>query len=252
LSERSSREARLTGAVPRFELEAWRRDFGIVAGITGRGEGAEPFDLGLWSQTPVTTAMSRWRSFRTSVPGFDACILGMQVHGTRVIWYQNPSGWLLLEGADGHATGSAGVLLTVTVADCVPVYLIDPEARRVALLHAGWRGTAAGMLRAGIELLRSHGSAPNSVLMHCGVAICGRCYEVGSEVFGALDLPSPGAEGRGLLDLRAVLERQGRELGVSRVSTSDRCSAHDATDFFSHRASRGADGRMVAYLGVLP
>ena len=89
--------------------------------------------------------------------------------------------------------------------------------------------------------------------MHCGVAICGKCYEVGSEVFEALDLPPPEArDGRGLLDLRAVLERQGRALGVSRVSTSDRCSAHDATDFFSHRASRGGDGRMVAYLGVLP
>lgn len=248
----SSREARQTGAVPRFELEAWRRDFGIVAGITGRGGAAEPFDLGLWSQTPVMTAMSRWRSFRTSIPGFDACILGMQVHGTRVVWHESPSGWLLLEGADGHATGSAGVLLTVTVADCVPVYLIDPDARRVALLHAGWRGTAAGMLHAGVELLRAHGSLPDHLLMHCGVAICGRCYEVGSEVFEALDLPPPEAAGRGLLDLRAVLERQGRGLGVSRVSSSNRCSAHDATDFFSHRASRGADGRMVAYLGVLP
>ena len=87
--------------------------------------------------------------------------------------------------------------------------------------------------------------------MHCGVAICGTCYEVGSEVFEALEL-SPPADGRGLLDLRAVLERQGRALGVSRVSTSDRCSAHDAADFFSHRASGGADGRMVAYLGALP
>ena len=163
MSERSPREARQSGAVPRFELEDWRRDYGIVAGITGRGGAAEPFDLGLWSRTPVSTAMSRWRSFRTSIPGFDAWILGMQVHGTRVIWHENPSGWLLLEGADGHATGSAGVLLTVTVADCVPIYLVDPAARRIALLHAGWRGTAAGMLRAGVELLRAHGSAPDNL-----------------------------------------------------------------------------------------
>jgi YfiH family protein len=252
LSSVSLREALQPGAVPRFELEEWRRDFGIVAGITGRGGASEPFDLGLWSHTPVITAMSRWRTFRTSIPGFDACILGMQVHGTRVAWQTNPAGWLLLEGIDGHATGSAGVLLTVTVADCVPVYLIDPAARRIALLHAGWRGTAAGIIRAGVEMLQAHGSAPGDLLMRCGVAICGRCYEVGSEVFEALDLPSPKADGRGLVDLRTVLERQGRALGVSRISISDRCSAHDSTDFFSHRASRGADGRMVAYLGVLP
>ena len=252
MSSVSLREALQPGAVPRFELEEWRRDFGIVAGITGRGGASEPFDLGLWSHTPVITAMSRWRSFRTSIPGFDACILGMQVHSTRVAWQANLAGWLLLEGIDGHATGSAGVLLTVTVADCVPVYLIDPAARRIALLHAGWRGTAAGMIRAGVEMLQAHGSEPGDLLMHCGVAICGRCYEVGPEVFEALDLPSSEADGRGLVDLRTVLERQGRALGVSRISISDRCSAHDSTDFFSHRASHGADGRMVAYLGVLP
>lgn len=248
----SCREVPQPGTVPRFELEGWRRDFGIVAGITGRGGTAEPFDLGLWSQTPVTTAMSRWRRLRASIPGFDACILGMQVHGTQVAWHANPAGWLILEGIDGHATGAAGVLLTITVADCVPVYLIDPAARRIALLHAGWRGTASGMLRAGVELLQAHGSSPSELLIHCGVAICGRCYEVGSEVFQALDLPLPETDGRGLLDLRAVLERQARAYGISRISTSNLCSAHDAADFFSHRASGGADARMVAYLGVLP
>jgi hypothetical protein len=252
LSGISCREVPQPGTVPRFELEGWRRDFRIVAGITGRGGTPEPFDLGLWSQTPVTTAMSRWRRLRASIPGFDACILGMQVHGNRVVWHASPAGWLLLEGIDGHATDSAGVLLTVTVADCVPVYLIDPAARRIALLHAGWRGTAAGMLRAGVELLQARGSAVADLLMHCGVAICGRCYEVGSEVFQALGLPPPDSGGRGLLDLRDVLGRQGRALGLSRISTSDRCSAHDSANFFSHRASRGADGRMVAYLGMLP
>jgi hypothetical protein len=158
---------------------------------------------------------------------------------------------VLLEGVDGHATDRAGLLLAVTVADCVPVYLVDPVSRRVALLHAGWRGAAAGILRAGLELLAAHGSMVDDIIMHCGAAICGRCYEVGSEVFQALELPLP-AGGRGLLDLRRVLERQARSMGVTHVSLSDFCSAHDSAHFFSHRASRGADGRMVAYLGLLP
>jgi hypothetical protein len=175
----------------------------------------------------------------------------MQVHGTRVAWHGAVDGWQLLEGVDGHATERPGLLLAVTIADCVPVYLVDPVSRRVALLHAGWRGTAAGILGAGLELLAARGSAVDDILMHCGVAICGRCYEVGSEVFQALDLPVPAA-GRGLLDLRPVLEHQAKALGLARVSLSDFCSAHDSAHFFSHRASRGADGRMVAYLGLLP
>jgi copper oxidase (laccase) domain-containing protein len=51
-------------------------------------------------------------------------------------------------------------------------------------------------------------------------------------------------------DLRERLAAQGRGLGIERISTSAWCSAHDRVSFYSHRASRGADGRMVAYLGV--
>ena len=110
----------------------------------------------------------------------------MQVHRPEVRWHGDPGGWLLIEGVDGHATDAPGVLLTVTIADCVPVYLADPVGRRVALLHAGWRGLAAGILEAGVGLLSSRGSSAADILMHCGVSICGNCYEVGSEVFAAL------------------------------------------------------------------
>ncbi len=83
--------------------------------------------------------------------------------------------------------------------------------------------------------------------MHCGVGICGACYEVGPEVlarFAARTDTSPRH-----LDLRAVLVEQARRLGVGDVSVSPWCSAHDRDWFFSHRASGGRDGRMVAYLG---
>jgi copper oxidase (laccase) domain-containing protein len=51
------------------------------------------------------------------------------------------------------------------------------------------------------------------------------------------------------IDLRAILVQQARRLGISRLSVSSWCSAHDRERFFSHRASAGRDGRMVAYLG---
>jgi copper oxidase (laccase) domain-containing protein len=85
--------------------------------------------------------------------------------------------------------------------------------------------------------------------MHCGVSICGTCYEVDSQVFDAFGVPTP-AEGRGPLDLRAQLARQALELGITTITTSAWCTAHDRAHFFSHRASAGADGRLVAYLGM--
>ena len=139
----------MPGPVPRFEIPGWRERYGVVAGITGRG--AEPgrgFDLGLWSDAPVGEVMSRWRAFRRELPEFTAAALGNQVHGVEVLSLEAGRGWIQVEGIDGWITTAPGILLTVTVADCVPVYLTVP-GRGVALLHAGWRGTAGRDPRAG-------------------------------------------------------------------------------------------------------
>ena len=247
------KEEPLPGAVPRYEIPGWRQRFGVVAGITGRGMGDKPYDLGLWTGEPVGEVMSRWRELRTAEPGFEAHILGNQVHGTRVIWHDRPTrGWTQIEGVDGHATAIPGVMLYVTVADCVPVYLVNSRTGSVGLLHSGWRGTAGEILTAGVETLSHKGSSqPGDIIMHCGVSICADCYEVGSEVIAALELPETSA-GKAKADLPGVLSRQAQTLGIAEITTSSWCSAHDRSRFFSHRASKGTDGRMVAYLGILP
>ena len=235
---------------PLFELVEWRRDYGLVAGITGRGGGSGPgFDLGLWSEAPVGEVMTRWRAFRHSLAGFSSVVLGGQIHGTEVRVAGPSRGWVQVDGIDGWVTTVPGVLLTVTVADCVPVYLAVP-GRGVALLHAGWRGTAGGILARGLERLTAEtGSAVTDIVIHCGIAICGECYEVGSEVMSGCGKPAPGP-GPWHLDLRETLADQAARLGVRQPTTSSLCSAHDRPSFYSHRASRGSDGRMVAYLGI--
>jgi YfiH family protein len=245
------RELPVPGPVPRFEIPGWRDRFGVVAGVTGRGPGLPGgFDLGLWTRSPVGEVMSRWRAFRAVEPGFEAVILGHQVHRTEVLWHELARGWVQLDGVDGHATATPGLLLTVTVADCIPVYLFDPVERAIALLHSGWRGTAGGILREGLQTLaEAVGSKPENVVMHCGIGICGECYEVGAEVMEGCGLRADGA-GPWHVDLRAVLAEQGRTLGLGSISTSQWCSGHDRSEFFSHRASGGRDGRMVAYLGM--
>lgn len=243
-------ETPVAGAVPRFELADWRDHHGVVAGITGRGS-AIPFDLGLAGvSAPVGQVMDRWRELRNSLPEFSALFVSRQVHGTEIVWHQAGNGLVILEGADGHGTGTPGLLLGVTVADCIPVYLVDPLRRAVLLLHAGWRGVAEGILPRGVELLLRQGSRVEDLLVHCGIGICGLCYEVRSEVFHACGLSAPEG-GKGRLDLREVLSGQAVNMGVEKVSTSQFCSKHDGGLFFSHRGSGGADGRMVAYLGLL-
>lgn len=244
-------EQRRPGEIPRWEIPGWRERFGVVAGITGRGEAEAPFDLGLSTSAPVGEVMARWRAFRADIPECPAQVIAHQVHGDRILWHADRmAGLTIRDDADGHATAVRGLLLLVTVADCVPVYLVAPQTGTIALLHAGWRGTAAGILARGVDLLRERsGEAPDQLVMHVGVAISGPCYEVGAEVMAGVGEPHPGP-GPWHLDLREVLTRQAAELGLREVTRSGRCSGREADAFFSHRRSGGQDGRMVAYLGI--
>ena len=238
-----------TAPVPVAELQEWRERYGLVAGITERGADGQ-FSMGLWVEEPAVSVHERWRVFRRwMAPRFPSVVLAHQVHSAFVRWHgpQEP-GWLLGDGYDGHATGEAGVLLTVTVADCVPIYLADRRGRGFGLLHAGWKGVAGGMLEAGVKVLGERtGAAPSDLAVHFGVGICGSCYEVGPEVAWAVR--GEGSPGKVRLDLRAELVRRAGRLGIGEVSASTLCSACDADRFFSHRGSRGDGGRMVAYLG---
>jgi YfiH family protein len=149
---------------------------------------------------------------------------------------------------DAHATRQPGVLLTVTVADCVPVYLAAPESGLVALLHAGWRGIADGILEQTITAIGAVADVRHSyIIMHCGVSICGNCYEVGSEVAERLSGRPESTPSH--LDLRSILAARAATLGVGAVTVSAYCTAHHNDRFYSHRASKGRDGRLVAYLG---
>ncbi len=251
MSSALTTELRVPGPIPRWEVPGWAERYGVVAGITGRGDGPEPFDLGLWGRGPVGDSMTRWRAFRRDITGFPAQVLAHQVHGDRVLWHEHAGeGWTLLEGADGHATAASGILLLVTVADCIPVFLVAPRQGAVALLHAGWRGTASGILAQGAKLLAERvGAEPEELACHLGVGISGPAYEVGAEVMAGVGL-AHGGPGPWHVDLREVLSGQAADLGIGTVSRSGHCTATDATSFFSHRRSGGADGRMVAYLGI--
>ena len=235
------------GGVTRYELRDWARAFGVVAGVTG-SDGS--FDLGLASRDPTATVLERWRTLAGVLGnGFHSFVVSRQVHGTSLdVYGRLPSGLLIRDGLDGHLTAEAGVLLSVSVADCIPVYLIEPGSGCLGLLHAGWRGVADGILEKGARRLADLAEAQVAdIVMHCGVGICGTCYEVGPEVLDAvLGVTVPGLA---RLDLRRALASRAQALGIARVSVSGHCTAHEVGRFYSHRASGGTAGRMVAYLG---
>jgi polyphenol oxidase len=216
-------------------------DFGIEAFTTTRQAGS----FSLKSAERVGDVFARWERLQQFVhPRATRLVIAEQVHETRVIVHGDGwDGWLRCGPADGHATFGRGMAMAVSVADCVPVFIAHASGA-AAILHSGWKGTARGILPVGIEVLHGGGFDSRDLRIHLGPSICGRCYEVGPEVFQqvtgkSVDRPTP-------VDLRAQLAIQAERAGVHRVTISEYCTMCDNARLFSHRC--GDQGRQ---LGVL-
>jgi YfiH family protein len=214
-------------------------DLGITAFTTGRAAGS----FGLQSDEPASAVMARWAALRARLGGARLATAA-QVHGNTVLEHESGwSGWLRADAADGHVALRRGTAMAVTIADCVPVFIAHPSGA-AAVLHSGWRGTAARITEHAIQRLQSAGLSPTDLRVHCGPAICGRCYEVSPDVARQLTGRDPGRAVT--VDLRALIAQQARALGVRIVSASAYCTRCDNDRFFSHRA-----GDLGRQLGVI-
>jgi YfiH family protein len=176
-----------------------------------------------------------------------------QVHGThvqRVLSVTGLRGTPAPGDADGHATALRTLGTMVLAADCLPVALGCHGA--VAIVHAGWRGLAAGVLEQGVSAVRELGAGGEggavrelgdgdrvSAVIGPGAGVC--CYEVGDEVHRALG----GAHRHGRkLDLQAVASERLRAAGVEQIQTVRACTICDER-FFSHRREGQRAGRQA-------
>lgn len=216
---------------------------GVHAFVTTRSAG----DFALGDDGTAAAGTAQWNALAGSIaPGIDGLVSARQVHGQRIAEHREAAkGWQRLDGYDAHIVHARGVAAAVTVADCVPVFVAHPDGT-VAMVHAGWRGVAARILPGAVALLHATGRSPGDLHVHLGPAICGRCYEVGPDVYEQLtgwQTTRPR-----LVDLRSLLAEQARESGVRAMSASPWCTRCDNDRFFSHRA--GDTGRQVAVIGT--
>jgi len=161
------------------------------------------------------------------------------VHGAEVARVHEPQE--VIDGVDALITDRPGIALFATYADCYPIVLSDRKHHAVGLVHAGWRGTEAGVARAAIVAMhREFGTEPADIRAGIGPGICGRCYEVGPEVAERFDERFVQKQSeRFLLDLAAANKAQLQDAGVKEIYTTDLCTKE--TDYLpSHR--RDHDG----------
>jgi len=219
---------------------------GRVLFTTRRGGVSEgPYaslNLGRWTDDDPD-AVRRNRTILAEQVGvpLGAVVQGRQVHGARVERRtERPAPGREPIESDGQATAAAGLAALVLTADCLPVALAVPGA--VAMLHAGWRGLADGILEEGVEAVRVLGGATGPIEAAVGPGAGGCCYEVGPEVheaFGREPVRAP-------IDLKAIARERLAAAGVETVHDAGLCTmCSDPALFFSHRRDGGVTGRQA-------
>lgn len=176
-------------------------------------------------------------------------VFARQVHGVALARYEGPPFPCSFAGTDrgkeqgnegppevdGHVVSEPGIAPLVFAADCLPVALYGPDG--LAMVHAGWRGLADGIVAAGAEAVGATRAAIGPAIGPC-------CYEVGEEVLSAFAGLDGVAEGR-MLDLPEVARRLLERAGVEEVESAGLCTSCEADLFFSHRRDDGLTGRQA-------
>ncbi len=182
-----------------------------------------------------------------------------QVHGKEVaVARAGDGGAQFLGDADAMISVERGVYLTMRFADCVPLLFFDPVLRAVGTAHAGWRGTMQNVLGSVVSAMQqAFGSRAADIRVVIGPSIGPCCYQVGEGIFeaakNAFRDPSPffARQKNGLyFDLWQANLRQAQEAGVTRIVSSQLCTACNTRHFFSHRAEKGKTGRFATFIGL--
>ena len=227
-------EARTTPAV--LTIPELSDEPGFVHGFSTLAVGS----VGLKHAPDPTPVMAARRAFihALDLDGAELTTIG-SVHGAAVARVDD-----IVRGSvddvDALVTDHRGVTIFATFADCYPIVLWDPEKRVAGLVHAGWRGTQAGVAAAAVHFMRDEFGCRH-IRAGIGPGICGRCYEVGEDVAGKFDarFVNPGQGGKWLLDLSAANAAQLAAAGSKAVYDIGMCTKESYL-FPSHR--RHPDG----------
>jgi len=171
-----------------------------------------------------------------------------QIHSAECVAGEGRSG--VVAEADALLEDRPGAVVAVKTADCIPVLLVDERHRAVAAIHAGWRGTVAGIVGRAVEAMHDRfGSAPADLHAAIGPGIGKCCYEVGPEVAAHF-----GEQGRAHVDLAGANRGQLLEAGLApaRIYVADLCTQCRPEEFHSFRRDKDDAGRLYSFAGIQP
>ncbi len=156
---------------------------------------------------------------------------------------------------DALITNVPGICLSVSIADCAPVFLFDPKKKAIGCVHSGWRGTQKQIVPTAIDRMASEfGSSPSDMHVFAGPCAGSCCYEVGDDVvqlFSARHLTK--RNGKTYLDIGSAIAAQLRTSGIpdGQVESVDECTICGVEHYHSYRRDRDRSGRMAAVIEMI-
>ena len=159
------------------------------------------------------------------------------------------------QGCDGLVTNKPGVFLSVSIADCLPVFFFDPSSESIAAVHAGWRGCVQKIVQKAVtKMVAEFSTKPETLMAYIGPSARVCCYEVGEEVASRFDQKflSHNTGTRPHLDMKSFTVSLLKEIGVadSHIEISQYCTMCAAEFFHSYRRDGASSGRMMGVIGL--
>ncbi len=177
-------------------------------------------------------------------------VVPKQVHGHRVQYCKSPGE---LADTDAIISNSENVVLSIQVADCIPLFILDKNSKMVGLVHAGWKGTAKGIVSKTIHEIKIHNESQNNIMVLIGPSIKQCCFEIGPEVADEFsnDYLVQGSGDRSFLDLQGVVKKQLMNVGIKNenIIDLDECTCCQPKKYYSYRRDGKQAGRMIAVCG---
>lgn len=252
--------------VPLSDTGVCRAAFSSRLGGVSRGAFAE-LNVGFDTDDDPSHVTENRRWFSEAI-GYAAGqhVLAKQVHGVSVRAVANveagAEGWRVAGEHDALITDNPAIILTVLVADCAPIFLVDTVRRAAGLVHAGWRGTVGHIVGRTLRAMgRAYGTEPFDCCAAIGPSIGACCFEVDHQVIGPLSAAFPAwrrlvtelSPGRWAFDIKRANRVALEEEGVlpDRITESGLCTSCRPDLFYSHRASGGRTGRHAAVLQLI-
>ncbi len=177
-------------------------------------------------------------------------VIPLQVHSDNVRICTKPK---VKKNTDGVVTNKQDLVLSIQVADCIPIFLVDPVEKVFGIIHAGWRGVVCGIIQRSVYATIQIGSDPKNLNVLLGPSIRQCCFEVGHDVARQFDSSyiTRGINGRSMVDLQSIIIYQLEKLGVKNKKIVDlkECTCCQEKRYHSFRRDGKDAGRMIAILG---